>query len=234
MNFLAAVVFAIIVNDQFLDPVERCSPKAGSQLSNSGSLADTAFVCNLLGRGDALILLIFFGLFVYYIAHRARSESKTESSPEMSIWKSLFFIALGLGGLLLGGDWIVRGAVHISKIIGLSEALIGIVVVGVGTSLPEVAASATAAYRGRSDIAIGNALGSNLFNILWVLGLSALLRPLVYDISLNLDLAMMVFAVLLLYLSVFVGKAYQLNFAKGLLFLIVYLSYVIFLLTARA
>ena len=77
--------------------------------------------------------------------------------------KSLFFVIIGLLSLLLGGDWIVKGAVHISKIIGLSEALIGIAIVGVGTSLPEVAASAVAAYRGRSDIAIGNALGSKPF-----------------------------------------------------------------------
>ena len=144
------------------------------------------------------------------------------------------FVILGLAGLLLGGDWIVKGAIHISKIIGLSEAFIGIAIVGVGTSLPEVAASGMAAYRGKSDIAIGNALGSNLFNILWVLALSALFRPLSYDTGLNTDLFMVGFAILLLYVSVIIKGSYQLNFAKGILFVVIYLSYILFLSLTQA
>ena len=222
MNLLAVVIFAILVNDQLLDPVSYCPSKNG--------VSD----CNFLGRGDALILLIFFALFIYYVARRSRSETKIEEGAKMSLWKAIFFIIIGLGGLLLGGNWIVKGAVHISRMIGLDEAFIGIAIIGVGTSLPEVAASAVAAYRGKSDIAIGNALGSNLFNILWVLALSAFLQPLNYDTNLNIDLFMMGFAILLLYTSVISSKIRKLDFAKGVLFLSVYLTYILFLIFIKS
>ncbi len=170
-------------------------------------------------------------IFVYYLYHQARSETQEKSKHELVLWKSLAFTIIGLVGLIIGGDWIVKGAVHIAKTVGLSEAVIGITVVGVGTSLPEVAASAVAAYRGNVGIAIGNALGSNLFNILWVLGLSSLIRPIHYDTALNLDIVIMALVSLLLYLVMFVGKRNQLNLPKGSLFLGLYVAYIVFLLS---
>ena len=109
--------------------------------------------------------------------------------------------------------------------IGLSEAFIGIAIVGVGTSLPEVAASCVAAWRGKADLAIGNVVGSNIFNIFWVLGLSATIRPILYDPALNPDVLMTILAGFALFLAVVVGRAKILHRGEGLLFLLMYFAY---------
>lgn len=84
---------------------------------------------------------------------------------------------LGLGGLILGGEWIVNGAVMIAKSFGISQRVIGLTIIAIGTSLPELATSALAAYKGKTDLALGNVIGSNIFNILFILGMSSLITP---------------------------------------------------------
>ena len=224
MNLLAVIVLVILANDQFLG-----SPLSPSQAGDETGLL-TSFAYNYLTRSDALILLIFFALFMCYVYSQARSGTITVQVHSIPLWKAILFVVVGLVGLAIGGDWIVKGAVRFAGDFGLSEAVIGITIVGVATSLPEVAASAVAAYRGKADIAVANVLGSNLFNILWVLGLSALIQPIPFDSRLNLDVAIMIFAILLLYLIMFVGKRFQLNMSKGLVFLLFYVMYMVFLL----
>lgn len=143
------------------------------------------------------------------------------------------YIILGLTGLVLGGTWIINGAVEIAGQFGVSEYLIGLTVVAVGTSLPELATSAVAAYKKNTDIAIGNVVGSNIFNIFWILGLSALIKPLPFQPSGNTDIAMTVFSSILLFAFLFVGKKHLLEKWQGVLFLILYVGYTVFIIMRK-
>ena len=225
MTLLSVFILALLVNDQFMDSHFVCE--------------NSAMMCNFLGRADAIILLLFFAFFMLYVYQQIRVSKEVQletkgDNGKTPLSKVFFLIVAGLFGLVIGGDWIVKGSIHIAKIAGLSPTIIGITVVGIGTSLPEVATSAMAAYRGNAGLAIGNVLGSNLFNILWVLGLSALISPLAYDTSLNPDVMMMGLAILLLYLSLCFGKYYRLGRATGLFLLLVYTGYIVYLVSFSA
>ena len=222
MNLGVALILGILLNDMFFDPNPFCHPSDTTGIAPS--------FCNILGRGDSLLLLSFFMLFLLYVWKQARESSSHEEQANLSWTKSILYTLIGLAGLTIGGDWIVKGGIHIAKISGLSEAVIGIVIIGVGTSLPEVAASSVAAYRGKADIAVGNVLGSNLFNILWVLGISGLVHPLPFRTELNFDLIIMGLAVLIFFLFI-VRKAHILSRWKGFVFLILYAVYIVFLLS---
>jgi cation:H+ antiporter len=219
-SLLAAVVLAILANDALL----HIAPDQG-----------VVDVANLLGRGDGLILLSFFIIFLYYIYGLMRGGEDLpvagmdeDAPPDMSTLRASVYVLIGLCGLFLGGDWIVDGAILISRKLGLSDALIGIAIVGVGTSLPEVAASATAAYRGKADVAVGNVVGSNIFNIYWVLGLSSLIRPIPYDAAgINGDLLMTIFASLCLLLFLWARPPFRLHRGRGTLFLLMYATYLV-------
>ena len=223
MNLGVALILGILLNDVFFDPNPFCQPSDTIQLAS---------FCNILGRGDALILLSFFALFLFYIWKQPREASSDEEHAKLSWSKSILYILIGLTGLTIGGDWIVKGGVYIAKISGLSEAVIGIVIIGIGTSLPEVAASSVAAYRGKADIAVGNVLGSNLFNILWVLGISGLVRPLSFRTELNSDLVVMGSSILIFFLLT-VRKAHLLSRWKGIIFLVLYAVYIVLLLSGE-
>jgi cation:H+ antiporter len=162
---------------------------------------------NRLDRTDGVILLVgFAGLaaYMYRSAHDEPAEVKKEvgltAAVYMRVWVAVLLVVVGLAGLLGGAHLMVASAVEIAKAAGVSEWVIGLTVVAVGTSLPEVAATVAAAYRGESDIALGNIAGSNLFNILLILGTTAAIRPLgVPDAALSREFpAMVLFAVLLL------------------------------------
>jgi cation:H+ antiporter len=160
-----------------------------------------------LGRWDAAILLVMFTAVMVYIALSAKRETpevkeelgKSIPNPER-MWVSVLFLALGLGGLVGGAQLMVDSAVHLAESWGMSKALIGLTIVAVGTSLPELASTVAAAYRGQSDIAVGNVVGSNLFNLLLILGVTSAVCPLPVDAGMmTFDLPVMVgFAVLLL------------------------------------
>jgi len=132
--------------------------------------------------------------------------------------------------LALGGQWIVDGAIKIATKFGMSESLIGLTIVAVGTSLPELAASAVAAYKHKADIAIGNVIGSNIFNIFWILGISSLIRPLVFPTMLNFDIYFMGGATLILFLFMFVGKKGVLQKWQGASMVMIYVVYIIYLI----
>jgi cation:H+ antiporter len=132
-------------------------------------------------------------------------------------------------GLTLGGKWIVDGAVALATKFGMSESLVGLTIVAVGTSLPELATSAVAAYKRNADIAVGNVVGSNIFNIFFVLGISAIIKPLPFQMKNNLDIGVVIFSSLLLFLFMFTGKKRSLDRWEGLLFLLCYVSYIFYL-----
>ena len=168
-----------------------------------------------LGRVDAVVLLVGFVGFIAFVLRAAREEpeevaaeyvqfeSAERGSPEGSMARDVVLIFLGLGGLVVGAQFLVESAVFFARLVGVSEVVIGLTVVAVGTSLPELATCLVAALRQESDIALGNAVGSNLFNLLSILGVAAMIRPITVDPALlAFEVpAMIVFAILLLPLA---------------------------------
>lgn len=190
---------------------------------------------NILFRSDGLLLLLFFIIFIYYtfsIATKMDDVSGKVCVTEYSLFRSFLMIILGLLCLTIGGKWIVDGAVQIAAGFGMSESLIGLTIVAVGTSLPELATSVAAAYKKNVDIAVGNVVGSNIFNILFVLGLSSLIKPLPFAGSSNVDIAVVIFASVLLFFCMFTGKRHTLDRWQGALFLFFYVIYIAFLIYA--
>ena len=187
-----------------------------------------------LSRFDGSLLLFFFCLFMAYI-YVVSKERQEPSSPEQSeidlmpAVKSVLYIVGGSFGLFLGGKWVVEGAIEISLFFGLSETLIGLTVVAIGTSLPELVTSAIAAKKGQADMAVGNVIGSNIFNVLWILGLSAAIRPIPFNIASNFDLLTVIFASTLLIFAIIVGKKPRIDRWEGVLFLLVYVIYLVYL-----
>ncbi len=213
LSFLAVVVLAV--------------------LANAALFATDGAAQNVLTQGDGFILISFFIIFIYYTYGLIKTggqleDDDDEDDPEdLGMGRSMLYIALGLLGLFFGGQWIVEGATLISRQMGLSEALIGIAVVGVGTSLPEVAASAMAAYKGKADLAVGNVVGSNLFNVFWVLGISSMIRPIPYDVAINGDMLMAIFASLCLFVFLWGRPTFRLHRRRGTLFLLFYVTYLV-------
>lgn len=189
-----------------------------------------------LSRFDGAILLFFFGLFMFYIyvvsKIKPNNNDATGDSDDlkvMSVLKSNLYIIIGCVSLFIGGKWIVDGAFEIALAFGMSETFIGLTVVAVGTSLPELVTSAVAAHKGKSDMAVGNVIGSNIFNILWILGISALINPLPFDVVSNSDILMIIFASTLLILSVIVGKRPRIDRWHGIVYLLIYIAYITYL-----
>lgn len=186
-----------------------------------------------IGRLDGMILLLFFVLFMTYII-RLIKQGKTEmveAPPEdmLPIPKSVVYIVLGVAGLFFGGKWVVDGAVEIAASFGMSQKLIGLTIVAIGTSLPELVTSAVAAYKKSTDIAVANVIGSNIFNLLWVLGVSALIKPLDFDPSINTDIMVLVAATCLIIVSMALGKANKIDRFNGVIFVTAYVAYIVFL-----
>jgi cation:H+ antiporter len=204
-SLLAAILVAILANDRLID---------GKDFAE-------------LSRIDGMVLISFFVIFMYYVFESMRKspDREDEAAKQMSIFKSVVFILLGIAGLIFGGNWIVEGAVAFAKKYDVSENLIGLTIVAVGTSLPELATSAIAAYKKNADIAIGNVVGSNIFNIFFVLGISSTIHPLPFQPSCNTDIAMTLFSSVLLFAFLFIGKRHLLERWQGILFLLLYAAY---------
>ncbi len=190
---------------------------------------------NSITHLDGLFLIVFFGLFIAYIiglAKTGRPDLLDEiPDAEMNNGKAALYIILGVIGLFFGGKWVVDGAIEIARLFQLSEAFIGLTIVAIGTSLPELVTSAMAAYRKNTDIAMANVIGSNIFNLLWVLGVSAIISPLNYQPSLNTDMVILLFASALILIGLKNGKPKnQIGKTTGILFLILYVAYLCFLI----
>ncbi len=211
-SLLAALVLGIIANDQIIDH------RHFSEIS----------------RTDGMVLLCFFLIFIYYsasIAHKVNGMETYAGTTEngKGVWHSGVRVAAGLVGLGLGGQWIVGGAVHMARALGMSEALVGLTIVSVGTSLPELATSAVAAYKKNADIAVGNIVGSNIFNIFFVLGISACIRPLPFQKISNMDIAAVIIASLILFSAMFTGRRHALDRWEGATLVALYLVYIVYL-----
>ena len=187
----------------------------------------------VISRNDGIVLLFFFFLFmgyVYIVAKQRKSEFSSEEYKEMPMPKSITLIVIGMIGLYFGGQWVVDGAVELARRFKMSEHFIGLTVIAIGTSLPELVTSAVAALKKDTDIAVGNVVGSNIFNLLWILGLSAILKPIPYDVISNSDIFMIIASSTALILAVVIGKRPIISRWEGGFFLIAYIWYIIFLI----
>ena len=186
-----------------------------------------------VSRFDGVMLIIIFAIFCAYTivqGLRSRTNSNDETYVAVPIWKAISLIIVGLTGLIIGGEVIVGNAVAIAKAWGVSEAVIGVTIVALGTSLPELATSAMAAYKKNTDLAIGNVIGSNIFNVFFVLGLSAIINPLNSYNNLQVDAAMAAGSSLLLLLFIIISKKRNINRIEGLTMLAIYGIYFAWLL----
>jgi cation:H+ antiporter len=209
ISLLAALVLYVVVNDGIL----------------SGNPV------NILSRWDALILLIFFGLFMLYIYRTMTTASDLEESPIKMYATPVAtgMIILGLAMLIGGGTLVVDNAVAIAEHYGLSQKLIGLTILAAGTSLPELATSAVAAYRKNTDIAIGNVIGSNIFNIFFILGITGLIQPITYNDTMNFDLEVLGVSTIVLMIFMFTINRRKLDRWEAFLLLAGYIGYTIHL-----
>jgi cation:H+ antiporter len=187
-----------------------------------------------LSRIDGLVLLAFFAFFLFYLMKVAKpSEEKfptPESPKQYGFLKSSLGLIAGFAALFIGAKLVVDSAVVLAAKFGVSESFVGLTIVAAGTSLPELATSAVAAAKKNCDIAVGNIVGSNIFNIFLILGLSATINPLPFQPTNNIDIGVAVLASLLLFIFMFSGKKRSIDRWEGAVFIVLYASYVAFLL----
>ncbi len=189
----------------------------------------------VISKGDGLILLLFFSIFLYYVFLTAKKgqlidEEDVEKSKSYPIWLSTIFILGGLAVLVFGGDLIVKHASEIARGWGMSETIIGFTIVAVGTSLPELATSIIAAYKGNSDIAVGNVVGSCIFNVFFILGVSAVIKPLPFDAANMVDAIIAAGATALVLFFGFKGRGQRIDKVEGVFLFVPYVIYVVYLL----
>lgn len=189
-----------------------------------------------LSRVDGIILLVAFAFFMYTTV-KAGLKQRAAANPEheealanmyMPAWKSILILVVGLAGIVIGGDLSVEGAKEIARAFGLSEALIGLTIVAFGTSLPELVTSIIAARKGESDIAVGNVIGSNIFNIFFILGVSATILPMNVSSTYLYDIAVLVAVMVLSYIPI--AKTKKVSRGMGVTMVAAYLAYTVYLI----
>lgn len=193
---------------------------------------------NIITKEEGIILLTFCILFIIYNLIMAKKgeefdkeekiiEIMAEEKKQVPLWESLFGIIIGIAGLKLGGDLVVDNSVEIAKILGISEKLISLTIIAFSTSLPELITSIAATKKGETDMAIGNILGSQLFNILLIIGLSAFLAPIKYSKSYDSNIILLIVGSIILGLFPFIGKKNEMTRGNGALFVLSYIIYLV-------
>lgn len=196
-------------------------------------------LCNIgneVSRIDSIILLVVFAIFITYtivMAKKGNDINKTEEvekneKPRKAIW-DIVFILLGVIALKFGGDFVVNNSEAIAKMFNISEKIIGLTIVAIGTSLPELVTSVTAAIKKNSDIAIGNIIGSNIFNILLIIGASAIINPISYNTSYNLQIIILIISTIVLSLFPYTDKKDEMTTSNGITYLMLYALYMVIL-----
>jgi len=183
---------------------------------------------NVVGRSDGLVLLSFFAIFLVYVFGLGKPEGEEEDIAVLPWWQSLALIGAGLTGLVVGGKFAVQSAVEIAHLLHLSENLIGLTIVAIGTSLPEIVTSVTAVRKGHIDMAVGGIVGSSIFNIFFALGLTALVANLPFTAANIFDAFVLAAVTVVLFVSMFLGRRHTLERWQGALFVGMYGAYIIF------
>lgn len=187
---------------------------------------------NTISRPESIILLALFILFIGYTIYMGKRESqkeileiKTDESKNNNTIKNILLVIIGIVGLKIGGDLAVNNAVKVAQYFNLSEKIISLTILAIGTSLPELVTSVTAAIKGNSDIAIGNIIGSNIFNMLLIIGVSAVIKPISFNTSYNLDLSILFISTLILALFPVIPPKDKMSRMNGLVYVVMYAAY---------
>ena len=187
-----------------------------------------------LGRIDAGILIALFVCFIIYTIVMSKKgedfdeideetrKKETEEGSKRSTIINIIWIIIGIIALKFGGDFVVNNAEKIARAFHISEKIISLTIVAIGTSLPELVTSVTAAIKGDSDIAIGNIIGSNIFNILLIIGASAIIRPIIYNSTYNLQLAILIISTIVLGIFPYTDKKDEMTRSNGITYLMLY------------
>jgi cation:H+ antiporter len=210
ISFVAAVVLLVLGNDFYFQET------------------------NMISRFDGLILIVMFGLFLFYIYKQMTKEVITDSvkeKVESSNYKIWGLIIIGLTGLILGGKLVVDNAIEVATNLGVSEKIIGLTIIAAGTSLPELMTSVVATFKKNSDIAIGNIIGSNIFNIFLILSISAFVRPINYSTIFNTDVYVLIGGTVFLFMAMFTGNKKKLDRWEAATLLIAFICYTIYLIS---
>jgi cation:H+ antiporter len=210
LAILAALVIGVLANDTLFDGI----------------------VPSMIYRSDGIVLVAFFILFMYYAFGIAKLDETHPGVParKFPIWLSVAMVIGGIASLVVGGKWIVDGAVQVAASLGMSEASISLTIVAVGTSLPELATCVAAAIKKNPGIVIGNIIGSNIFNVFFVLGVSAVIRPLPFNPDLNFDISVGILASILLFVFLLFPQRRVLERWQGGVLLLLYVAYLLILL----
>lgn len=186
-----------------------------------------------LGRLGGLLFLILFGIFLWATVRqalqaRAEGQKEEEEYKIMSPLKSVIFIVVGLVGIVWGGDFVVDAATAIAKSFGVSQTFIGLTIVALGTSLPELVTSMVAAGKGENDLAVGNVIGSNIFNILLILGVSSVITPIAVDVTAVYDTFILIIASMIVYIAAISKR--EIKKTEGTVFLLAYILFFTYIL----
>lgn len=208
ISLFAAVIFFILANDFFFP----------------GS--------NVLSRLDGMLLLALFIGFLFYVYKQMKNDETDSEIPEQALsnFKIWAYIVLGLAGLVIGGKLVVDNAIEVATNLGVSEKIIGLTIIAAGTSLPELVTSVVAAFKKNSDIAIGNIIGSNIFNIFLILSVSSMIHPIEYNTSFNNEMYLLVAGTLFLFIAMFTGIKKKLDRWEAAVLLITFMLYTIYLI----
>ena len=187
-----------------------------------------------IGRIDGIVMLLLYGALMWYTIRTTKRPEATApdagAKPGMAGWLMAAMIVGGLAGLIFGGEMFLRSATEIARRLGISESVIAITLVAGGTSLPELASSLVSLFKGKADMALGNVIGSNIANILLILGLSATIHPLSMGGITVWDLLMVVLSSVLLFLAAFTFKRRAIDRWEGAIFLAIYVAYIGYLI----
>ena len=211
ITLLMTTIFAVLLSDKLFDDINT--------------------KVNVLTRSDGIIIILFFLVFVYYLIKMAKNKIEVDQEEKyMSLKKAIIFTIIGIISIVLGSNLVVDNAASIAKTVGVSEKMIALTIIALGTSLPELVTSITATRKGECDIAIGNVVGSNIFNIGIVLGIPIAIFGGINQITINyIDLIVMIVSALLVF--IFSLKDRKISKSEGLVFLMIfaiYYSYVIY------
>ena len=188
---------------------------------------------NIINRGDGIIILLFFSVFLYYVFEMARKNrsstvEKVDADTGESWLKNILFTIGGLIAIIIGGEMVVSSATEIALSLGMSEALVGLTIVAIGTALPEIMTSVTAALKGKGDMAIGNVVGSNIFNIFFVTGTASTVAPIAAESKLFFDGWVMVGLTVLL--LIFSRTHFKIGRREGAVLLLAYITYLVYII----
>jgi len=216
LSLLSALLLGILVNDQLINSHET----------------------PMLDRSDGMILLFSFIIFLLVVVGIAKVEHHhrcgVSSEIESGFLKIFLMVLVGFIFLSIGARWVVNGAVYMATALGVSQSLIALTIVSLGTTMPEMTASTVAAFKKRPGIAVGNVIGSTIFNTFFILGVSSLLNPIPYNTVNNFDIGMLILANIILIAAVFLGnRGFKLERWEGVAFILAYLIYLAFLIVRR-